>query len=118
MPAAPAVEVVPDAQASAVSAIAAPDEISAATPIATHDQITQRAEVPIGMPASIPELPPVVIAAPRAKSISSIPPMDELDTGWDLGEEDPTSSKDESPPSSLEMAGDGATEGDGLDSVD
>ena len=116
MPEPPPVEVVPDAAASAVSAIAATDEISAATPIATHDQITQRAEVPIGIAPTVPELPPVVIAAPRSKSISSIPPMDELDTGWDLGEEDPTSN--DSPPSSLEMAGDGATEGDGLDSVD
>jgi hypothetical protein len=51
--------------------------------------------------------------------MSSAPPMEEVDSGWDLGDEDPTAGKvDEGPPSSLEMASDGATEGDGLDSVD
>ncbi len=51
--------------------------------------------------------------------------MDELDTGWDLGDEDPTAGPAEAaeapeaaPPSSGEMAGDGAVEGDGLDQVD
>ena len=53
--------------------------------------------------------------------------MDALDTGWDLGDQDPTAKPDEAPagtpppdkpstPSSSEMAGDGAVEGDGLDS--
>ena len=42
--------------------------------------------------------------------------MDEVDGGWDLGEADPTA-KPETPntPSSSEMAGDGATGGDGID---
>jgi hypothetical protein len=45
--------------------------------------------------------------------------MDEVDTGWDLGDDDPTAGPEEDPvPSSTEMAGDGAVEGDGLDQVD
>ena len=46
--------------------------------------------------------------------------MDEVDTGWDLGDDDPTAAKDkdkdgQEAPSSSEMAGDGATGGDGID---
>ncbi|HZJ66061.1 MAG TPA: hypothetical protein VFD36_21290, partial [Kofleriaceae bacterium] len=47
--------------------------------------------------------------------------LDDAESGWDLGDEDPTagSDKPEAPqvtsPSSSEMAGDGATEGDGID---
>ncbi|MGN6105086.1 MAG: hypothetical protein ACTHU0_08280 [Kofleriaceae bacterium] len=40
--------------------------------------------------------------------------MDEVDTGWDLGDDDPTAGA----PSASEMAGDGSVEGDGLDQVD
>ena len=39
--------------------------------------------------------------------------MDEVDTGWDLGDDDPTAKPET--PSSSEMAGDGATGGDGID---
>jgi hypothetical protein len=42
------------------------------------------------------------------------PKLDEVDEGWDLGEEDPTAAA----PSTTEMAGDGSVEGDGLDQVD
>ncbi|MGE0547213.1 MAG: DUF349 domain-containing protein [Kofleriaceae bacterium] len=61
---------------------------------------------------------PAVTPEPvRAKSLSTAPPMDQVDTGWDLGDDDPTASADApadepSPPSSAEMAGDGATEGE------
>jgi hypothetical protein len=44
--------------------------------------------------------------------------MDELDTGWELGETDPTAEPaepDPGPPSASELAGDGATEGEGID---
>ena len=121
------IEIVPDAAASAVSAIAAPDEITstASVPIATHDAITQPAKLPPELPIGLPEETAIVApmaAAPRRKSLSEIPPLDGLDTGWDLGDVDPTAGSaapaEESPPSSLEMAGDGSTEGDGLDSVD
>jgi hypothetical protein len=50
---------------------------------------------------------------PRRKSMSELPPMDELDSGWDLGEADPTA--EPAPPSSSEMAGDAATGNDGID---
>jgi hypothetical protein len=134
MPEPTPLEIVPDAAASAVSAIAAPEEITAtaSVPIATHDAITQPAklppELPIGMdeplasePSPVVVAPPAVVdEPPRRPSITTLPPppLDDIDTGWDLGDEDPTKSAEESPPSSLEMAGDGSTEGDGLDSVD
>ena len=47
--------------------------------------------------------------------------MDDLDTGWDLGDSDPTAAVEPepepqpNPPSSSEMAGDSATGGDGID---
>jgi len=54
-----------------------------------------------------------------------MPPLDEVDTGWDMGDDDPTASavaepepEPQSTPSSTEMAGDGSVEGDGLDQVD
>jgi hypothetical protein len=49
------------------------------------------------------------------------PAVEELDVGWDLGDEDPTAAAEPadkpgvSTPSSTEMAGDGAVEGEGLD---
>ncbi|MBC7976932.1 MAG: hypothetical protein H7138_18305, partial [Myxococcales bacterium] len=57
----------------------------------------------------------------RARSPSSAPAAEELDGGWDLGDEDPTAASDKpeppeiTTPSSSEMAGDGAVEGDGID---
>jgi hypothetical protein len=71
-------------------------------------------------PAAAAEPPAELAEPPRAKSLSQAPPLDELDTGWDLGDEDPTASAAaespaaESPPSATEMAGDGATGGDGI----
>jgi hypothetical protein len=120
-------EVIPDAAGSAFAAIASPDDATALAPIpiATHDAITQPASFPPEVREAPPVTPPVVVEAapaepPRRKSMTSIPPVEALDSGWDLGEEDPTKSAapEESPPSSLEMAGDGSAEGDGLDSVD
>jgi len=64
---------------------------------------------------------PVDRSATQAGEASGAPPPDELDPGWDLGDEDPTAGADkpETPqvttPSSSEMAGDGAVEGDGID---
>ena len=51
-------------------------------------------------------------------AVEVAPSMDDLDSGWDMGDEDPTASKDDEVPSSGEMAGDGSVEGDGLDQVD
>jgi hypothetical protein len=63
------------------------------------------------------------VAAPRhepaeAPEAGGVP--DEAEPGWDLGDEDPTAAaepadKPVSTPSSTEMAGDGAVEGEGLD---
>ncbi len=124
LPASSPLEVVPDAAASALSLIASPDEVtSTAYPVATHDAITQPAKLPPEVPIGIEPLQePLEASTERRKSITIIPPLDEVDGGWDLGDDDPTSSTPEpeqqSTPSSLEMAGDGSTEGDGLDSVD
>ena len=95
--------------------------MSATVPVSVHDAITQPArlppELPLGMLA--PTAPEPGVPSTRAKSLSVAPVMDELDTGWDMGDEDPTASADAaSPPSSAEMAGDGSVEGDGLDQVD
>jgi hypothetical protein len=101
--------------------VAAPESITQpnAIPVASHDAITAPAVVPR---VKAPTLPPPSPAEAK------------VDAGWDLGEDDPTSAEpdklpaedprpahdaDAAPsttPSSSEMAGDGATEGDGLDS--
>jgi hypothetical protein len=134
VPAIPEVTVVPDAEASALAEIATSDELAAPTtvPVSAHDAITQPAHLPPEPPIGV-VLPPVVVEPlpppppPRAKPTTTIPPMEELDTGWDLGDEDPTAGPaeaeppaqgEDAPPSSGEMAGDGAVEGDGLDQVD
>ena len=63
---------------------------------ATPDAVTR----PVSMPSA--ESGPVV-AAPVAKPATIPPPMEEVDGGWDLGEDDPSST-----PSAAEMASDGA----------
>lgn len=100
--------------------------VPASIPLTAHDAIT----LPVAAPdvRNVPDEPavPEPVApwderSSRMKAASDAPPVDELDTGWDLGDEDPTagSDKPEPPevttPSSSEMAGDGAVEGDGLD---
>jgi len=130
------------AAASATPAAAArstepPAAPAVAIPQTAHDAITAPAQIPFeAMPA--PELPPVssqttqVVEPPRAKPATMVPPMDELDDAWDLGDSDPTATSDaeqaaasadaemprpepEAPPTSSEMAGDAATGGDGID---
>ncbi len=115
------VSYVPDAAASATAAIAEPDEItSSPVPISAHDAVTRPAHLPPELPlgSTPPEAEPPV----RATLMASMPPPEELDAGWDMGEDDPTATAESAPnpegsstPSSAEMAGDGATEGDGLD---
>jgi hypothetical protein len=71
-------------------------------------------------PAAAPELPPPAVEAAPREALPE-PLAEEPDTGWDLGDEDPTAGSDKpdkpeiTTPSSSEMAGDGAVEGDGLD---
>ena len=112
---------VPDAAANAAAAIATADEMTAdgPAPTATHDAVTQPARLPPEMPTDIPPVVATPLPPPpaRAKSASMAPPTEELDGGWDLGEDDPTGAPPETP-SSTEMAGDGSVEGDGLDQVD
>ena len=75
--------------------------------------------------------PPPVAEAPRARPSTSSPPIEEIDEGWDLGDDDPTATTDAAQaaasadnemarpepdiPSSSDMAGDGSTGGDGID---
>ena len=61
-----------------------------------------------------PDVRATPLDPPRPKSDSMAQKLDEVDEGWDLGEEDPTAGA----PSTTEMAGDGSVEGDGLDQVD
>jgi len=94
---------------------------AAAVPDSTHDAITAPAKLPFEplppppVPAAAPSVgaPPAAAEPARAKTPSTAPPMDEVDTGWDLGDDDPTAKPET--PSSSEMAGDGATGGDGID---
>lgn len=117
IPQASGLTAVPDAAASAVAAIT-PEESS--IPQSAHDAITQPARLPPEMPVDIPPVvaTPLPAPPPRAKSLSTAPPMDAVDDGWDMGDDDPTAGKAEETPSSTEMAGDGSVEGDGLDQVD
>ena len=96
-----------------------------AVPHKAHDEPTAPAAAPFE-PLPAPPVPPPVAAEAaepvRKKPVTTLPPMDELDTGWDLPEEDPTASNPalakqpaEDTPSSSEMAGDGAPGGDGID---
>jgi len=107
----------PVANAAAPAPIAAPVVAAADTP-------TAPAKIPFEpLPPPPVPAPPVVAAepaaeAPRRPSMTTLPPMDDLDTGWDLGDDDPTASKateTTNTPSSSEMAGDGAPGGDGID---
>ncbi|HEY4057468.1 MAG TPA: DUF349 domain-containing protein [Kofleriaceae bacterium] len=99
---------VPDARADAQASIVTADSPAVVEPVpqSSHDAITQ--------PVKFEPLPPPPV---RAKSPSTAP-VDEVDGGWDLGEDDPTAGKVQETPSSAEMAGDGSVEGDGLDQVD
>ncbi|MBP6839437.1 MAG: DUF349 domain-containing protein [Kofleriaceae bacterium] len=124
------------ATAPAPVATAAP--VTAAVPATAHDTVTQPIDyrtltgtvAPAAAAAAVPEapvLPPLgaLVRDPlppppgRGKSLTEPPPMDELDTGWDAADDDgpalPRAPVEDSPPSAGEMAGDGATEGDGID---
>jgi hypothetical protein len=87
------------------------------------------AGVASGVPAAILTSPhdaitrPVVVPAPEVAEAAGVP-ADDADASWDLGDDDPTAggepeSRDDKPavtsPSATEMAGDGAVEGDGID---
>ena len=115
------ITVVPDAAADAVSSIT-PEESTqnSSIPQLAHDAVTQPARLPPEMPADIQPVVATPLPAPpaRAKAPTTVPPMDAVDDGWDMGDEDPTGGKVEETPSSAEMAGDGSVEGDGLDQVD
>jgi hypothetical protein len=100
---------------------------------AIHDAITRPAHVPPGLP-DLPDPPAASDAArdaaargARARTPTDAPPAgplaEDLDTGWDLGDDDPTAGAAEerpgvSPPGAAELAGDGVVDGDGLDQVD
>jgi hypothetical protein len=97
--------------------------VPASIPQSAHDAIT----VPVRFPPPDAPAAPAVPAPAQADRSAPVKPAadaalaEELDPGWDLGDEDPTagSDKPETPevttPSSGEMAGDGAVEGDGID---
>ena len=89
--------------------------VASAAPLAvTPETPTAPAQLPFE-PMPAPPLPAEAVA-PR-RSTPTLPPMDALDTGWDDDDADPTAEKADapSPPSSDDMASDGATGGDGID---
>lgn len=93
---------------AAAAVIESAAAMAAPVPMSPHDAITVPAKLPFE-----PLPPPPEPEPQRAKTPSAAPPMDEVDEGWDLGDEDPTAKPET--PSSSEMAGDGATGGDGID---
>jgi hypothetical protein len=99
------------ADTAAVVAAAAATESAAAmaapVPMTSHDAITAPAQIPFE------PLPAPPVPEQRAKTPTAAPPPDEVDEGWDLPDDDPTAKPET--PSSSEMAGDGATGGDGID---
>nr|HEX4313094.1 DUF349 domain-containing protein [Kofleriaceae bacterium] len=114
--AAPPAPTIPSTEVTAPLGLAGIQQVASA-PIAP----APAAPAPASTPAPAAEPPP---ATPRTKTLTQPPVMDELDTGWDLGDDDPTAAtpsglhaaipESESPPSASEMAGDGATGGDGI----
>jgi hypothetical protein len=85
---------------------------AASVPQSTSDAITAPAKIPFE-PLPAPPVPAEAAPPARAKTPTAAPPPDDVDSGWDLGEDDPTAKPET--PSSSEMAGDGATGGDGID---
>lgn len=108
---------------AATPVVVAPVAAAAAPVVIAHDVPTAPAKLPFQpLPPPPVPAPPIVadeasaFSVARTKSVSVMPAMDDLDTGWD--DEDPTADKKPEPqstPSSSEMAGDGATGGDGID---
>ncbi|HEY5927835.1 MAG TPA: hypothetical protein VIV11_39385, partial [Kofleriaceae bacterium] len=129
----------------AAAASAVVGSVPAAIPQQTVDAITAPAKYPFEplppppVPATSTTPAPALPAsaaqaaaepAARAKPTTSSPPIEEIDEGWDLGDDDPTATSDaaqaaaaadanmerpQDSPSSSEMAGDGGTGGDGID---
>jgi hypothetical protein len=111
------------------AAASPPPDASSPEPVVTARSIHEEVTVPVVQPIVPQPAPPIVPSEPparpsepsRAKSASTLPPLDELDTAWDMPEDDPTATKDDpggndgAPPSASEMAGDSATGGDGID---
>jgi hypothetical protein len=89
-------------------------------PVSAHDAITVPVSVPWQPAPEASDAPDVPEREPAAEQAEVSAAPDEAEPGWDLGDEDPTASeKPDKPevttPSASEMAGDGAVEGDGID---
>ncbi|MBA3821809.1 MAG: hypothetical protein H0X17_23200, partial [Deltaproteobacteria bacterium] len=106
-----------------------PIGIEAPAPIALPAPVAAPAAARVATTESLPAVstfrpadPEDAVPTVRTKPVTELPPMDDLDGGWDLGDEDPTAGpavpESQSTPSSQEMAGDGVVDGDGLDQVD
>jgi hypothetical protein len=75
------------------------------------------------LPPPPPPLEPVaqvedaIAVAPRTRSITEPPPMDDVDTGWDDEPADaaPAAPAEPASPTAGELAGDGAVDSDHLD---
>jgi hypothetical protein len=98
-----------DAPSEAAEELGGVAAAAAVVVISPHDAITRPVAAPRHEPAD----------APEAGERHGVP--DDAEPGWDLGDEDPTAAAEPadkpgvSTPSSTEMAGDGAVEGEGLD---
>lgn len=134
---------VPDGPAAAAAAAGLAERPPVAIPQSAHDAITAPAKIPFeplpapGVPGPAQAAPVTAAAVAAAEAATAAPApvapaVDDLDAGWDLGDEDPTATSEEAqaaaaadaamerpdpptPPSASEMAGDGAAGGDGID---
>jgi hypothetical protein len=89
---------------------AEPPEVSATAP---GEVASQASDAPV-----VIEVAPAPAPAPRKRSITEPPPPDVIDDAWGIDEHVPApreAAPETSPPAAAEMAGDGAVEGEGLD---
>ena len=113
-----------DDAAGAAVAGPAPSAIPAIVLVSAHDAITRpvASEPPAAPEPHAAHAAHEASPAPAPAEPSGAPLADDGDTGWDLGDDDPTAGSDKpdkpeiSTPSSSEMAGDGAVDGEGHDS--
>jgi hypothetical protein len=94
------------------------DEAPAPVPSAATVPVTGGAAMPAVEAAATDEAVSVAEAAPRARRLTSLtepPPMDDLDSAWDLDDAPAPTEPPPSPPTAGELAGDGAVDNDHLD---
>lgn len=102
--------------AASVAAEGQPETASASVQVKSIEATpASQAAGESALPAVRPSEPQLG-ATTRKRAMSEPPPMDEVDTAWDLDDHRPVAREAApNPPGAAELAGDGVVEGDGLD---